>query len=238
MRLSVFLAPPSPQAPHPPFDVALVVDVLRASSALAAAAAAGVGRVLLAGSPAEALAYRERAPGALLGGERRSLPIAGFDFGNSPREYASSPRLAGATLVFTSTNGSDAARAIRARRRVFAAFVNGAAAVRAVGDAGTVAIVAAGASGRPALEDMAGAGWLLRRLLEAGARGPLGSAARAALAIAPRDADGVRVLVRGSDHARALRAHGRAGADDVDFCARIDVLDAAGAAELLDTAAG
>src|SRR5262249_60975659 len=103
-----------------------------------------------------------------------------------------------ATLVFTSTNGSRAARAIRARRRVFAAFVNGAAALRTVGDADAVALVAAGASGRPSLEDVAGRGWLLRRLLEAGAGVRPGAAARAALAIAPRDADGVPAVGPGS----------------------------------------
>src|SRR5262245_12788922 len=186
MRVSVFLAPPSPaDSPRAAVDLVLVVDVLRASSALAAAAAAGVSRILLAASPDEARAARRRLSGALLGGERGSVRIAGFDFGNSPAEYAASPRLSGATLVFTSTNGSRAARAIPARRRVFASFVNGAAALRAAQGADSLALVAAGASGRLALEDVAGAGWLLRRLLEADARVALDAPARAALALAP-----------------------------------------------------
>ena len=64
----------------------VVIDVLRAFSTAAYAFAAGACEIVLAGTVDEALALRERFPGALVMGEVDGLPVAGFDFSNSPAE--------------------------------------------------------------------------------------------------------------------------------------------------------
>ena len=52
-----------------------------------------------------------------VGGERGGLPIAGFDLGNSPAEYTRE-RVAGKTVVFTTTNGTRAMKRCHAAHRV------------------------------------------------------------------------------------------------------------------------
>src|SRR5512143_2629846 len=103
MRVSVRLAPGPPDVPA--HAAAAVIDVLRATTTLTVALAAGAARVLAVATPAEALALRERHPGAWACGERDGRIVPGFDRGNSPDEYRDGA-VAGRTLVFASTNGS------------------------------------------------------------------------------------------------------------------------------------
>ncbi len=83
----------------------IVVDVIRATSTICQALAAGYERVLCTAEVEEARALRETLGSGVLGGERKNVLIPGFDFGNSPREYAE-PR--DATLILTTTNGTRA----------------------------------------------------------------------------------------------------------------------------------
>ncbi len=89
--------------------VAVVIDVLRASTTIIHALAAGCTcvRPCLEIEEARALAGSMRAGRVLLGGERDGAALAGFDFGNSPREYT--PQVCkGKTLVLTTSNGTRA----------------------------------------------------------------------------------------------------------------------------------
>ena len=204
----------------------MVVDVLRASTTLTVALAAGAAGVVEAVTPEEALALRARTPGALLGGERDGRRIPGFDLGNSPAEYVPSV-VAGRTLLFASTNGSIALRHARpARRRVLGAFVNATAVRRALRSAEHVVIVCAGKLGGFALEDAAFAGWLARDLEADGARLE-GAAARTALALAPDGEAGIRATLEGSSHGRVLLGYGGEFRRDVVRCAQLDAVDRA-----------
>jgi 2-phosphosulfolactate phosphatase len=224
MRVEVRLTPSGP--PVTSGATLVAVDVLRATSTLTCALAHGAARVLEAASVEEGFAIRDRNPGSLLCGERDGRIVPGFDLGNSPFEYPAE-RVSGRTLVFASTNGSQALRLGRtADRRVLAAFVNLEAAVAKMRDAARVVIVCAGKLGAFALEDAACAGLLVERLRAAGARVE-GTAATLAARLAPRDADGVRALVEGSAHGLWLRSLGPEFARDVEFCAGLDTLDCA-----------
>jgi 2-phosphosulfolactate phosphatase len=143
--------------------IAVVIDVLRATTNIAQALAAGAERVIPCCEIDEArqAALRLPAAEAVLGGERGGLKIEGFDLGNSPAEY--SPRhVRGKSVVFTTTNGTRAlARAREARRVVTAAFVNLAAVARwLVHQQGDIHILCAGTDGRVTLEDVLCAGSL------------------------------------------------------------------------------
>ena len=167
-QVSVLLTPT--RGTVPPQSTAVVVDVLRATSVLTVARLHGARAVLAAGTPGEALALRARHPGALLCGERDGRRIDGFDLGNSPFEYGFET-VARRTLVFASTNGSQALLAARgARRRVLGAFVNASAVLEAVAADERVTVVCSGKLGGFALEDAAFAGWLVERLAARGAR--------------------------------------------------------------------
>lgn len=106
--------------------VAVVVDVLRATTVMVHALAAGCEAVMPCGEIDEA---REIAAGlpegtALLVGERQGLPIPGFDLGNSPGDFT--PEVCeGKTLVMTTTNGTRAILAsLEAERVYIASFGN------------------------------------------------------------------------------------------------------------------
>src|SRR5579862_9239081 len=70
-------------------SVCVVIDVLRASTTIIHALAAGCACVRPCAEVEEArsLADGMRAGRVLLAGERGGSPLPGFDLGNSPREY-------------------------------------------------------------------------------------------------------------------------------------------------------
>lgn len=223
------LSRPRPPAPPPrapgPGATAVVIDVLRATTTLTEALANGASRVIPAGTVGEAFEWKRRHPDALLCGERDGRIVPGFDLGNSPFEYPRE-RVAGRTLIFASTNGSQALRlAAPARTRVIASFVNARVVVERVQGAAEIWLIAAGKLGAPALEDLACAGWIVRALA---ARGFAAESreVRLALAVAPADGAGVRALVEGAQQGRHLRSLGGLYARDVEFCASLDARDA------------
>src|SRR5207244_1214991 len=85
--------------------VAVVVDVIRASSTIVQALAAGYRRVLCCREIDEARELRAKLPEAVVGGERYGVKVDGFDVGGSPREFVE-PRAE--TLIYSSTNGTSA----------------------------------------------------------------------------------------------------------------------------------
>jgi 2-phosphosulfolactate phosphatase len=110
----------------------IVVDVIRATTTLAVMLGRGCRRVLIAPGIAEARAVAAREPGTyLLGGEAGGVAPPGFDFGNSPREYAAAD-LAGREIIFATTNGTWALRACAGGSAIYAgSFRNASAVARA-----------------------------------------------------------------------------------------------------------
>jgi 2-phosphosulfolactate phosphatase len=227
MRLDVLLTPAEFAGADLAGASALVVDVLRATSTVVAACAAGCREVIPA---ADAEAARAVAgalgPGiALLGGERGGDPIAGFDLGNSPLEYTPE-RVAGRTVVLSTSNGTAAMRvAGRAAAAALAAFTNlGAAAAWARAQPRDVVVLCAGTGGALALEDAVCAGMLVARMA---ARGPGGGwvltdAAVAARRLAAPYARRLPRLAREAAWARRLAARGHAA--DVAACLALDTV--------------
>jgi 2-phosphosulfolactate phosphatase len=87
-------------------SLAVIVDVMRATSTIAQALASGYGRVLCCAEIEEARRLREElGDAAITGGERDAKQIEGFDAGASPREFLE-PRAE--TLILSTTNGTRA----------------------------------------------------------------------------------------------------------------------------------
>ncbi|MFO0864464.1 MAG: 2-phosphosulfolactate phosphatase [Gemmataceae bacterium] len=136
--------------------VAVGIDVLRATTTIVVALAAGCREVRPCAQVEEArtLADSMRVGHAVLGGERGGVKLQGFDLGNSPREYVQSV-CQNRTLVFTTTNGTRTlARIAEAERALVAAFVNFSAVCESLRhDGRPLHLVCSGFEGQPALED-------------------------------------------------------------------------------------
>lgn len=143
----------------------VVIDVLRATTTIAHALAAGVAEVIPCLEVEEARRMgAEIGPGAVLGGERGGKKIEGFDFGNSPAEYTPDT-IGGKTLVFTTTNGTRAMKtASRASRVLLAGFVNLSAICDRLSGLERVEIVCAGTNRQITREDVLLAGAIAHQL--------------------------------------------------------------------------
>ena len=145
----------------------VVIDMLRASSTICFALAAGATCVvpLLEIEETRQLADQLGREYVVLGGERRGKIIDGFDLGNSPSEYTPQ-RVGGRMVLFTTTNGTRAlAHASEAAHVLVGAAVNRATAARAVSDAPRVDILCAGTDGEVTGEDLLAAGAIVDHLL-------------------------------------------------------------------------
>lgn len=150
-------------------SVAVVIDILRASTTITHAVAHGAAAVIPCLEVDEARERRAADPEALLGGERGGVPIEGFDLSNSPGDY-SSQRVSGKRILFTTTNGTRAMALCRQAQRVFiGCFANR----RSLGQLilsteGPVHLVCAGTDGALTREDVLFAGCMAADLLQLG----------------------------------------------------------------------
>ncbi len=201
-----------------PAPVGIVIDVLRATSTLTQALAAGYRRVLCCAEVEEARFLAESEASAKLAGERRLEHIPGFDFGNSPRELAGEP--AADTLILTTTNGTRllVSAAARFERVYVGSLLNLDAVAAAARESGEdVALLCAGVLGELALDDAYCAGRIAETL-----GGEPADSAVAAIRIARSFGSALEGL-GASRSAANLRRHGLE--DDVEWCARESALD-------------
>lgn len=87
------------------FDIVVVIDVLRATSAITSALHHGVEKIIPVSTVEEARAYQSQ--GYIAAAERDGQVVEGFPFGNSPYAFMD-PALKGKTVVLTTTNGTKA----------------------------------------------------------------------------------------------------------------------------------
>jgi 2-phosphosulfolactate phosphatase len=147
--------------------IAVVIDVLRATTTMIHALAAGCDAIIPCGEIDEARRIASALPDgtALLAGERQGLKIEEFDLGNSPGE-CTAERCTGRTMVMTTTNGTRAILAsLEAERVLVAAFVNKTATIETLKiDGRPIHLVCAGTDGEISLEDSMFAGSLAQAI--------------------------------------------------------------------------
>ena len=192
--------------------VGIVVDVLRATSTIAQALAAGYARVLCCREIDDARGLRARIPDSLLGGERDAVRVGGFDVGASPREFL---ERRAETLILSTTNGTSAILEAAARcDTVFlGSLLNLDALAHEVRELGQDAVIlCAGFKGAFALDDAYCAGRIVQAL----------DAERTDAAIA---ADLVARSFPDPHTGLTARTYGPPGLEeDIRFCARESVL--------------
>jgi 2-phosphosulfolactate phosphatase len=226
MRLDVFLTPGELSTSELADRTAVVIDILRASSTIVEALGAGAKSIYPVASIEEALRLvnsfgRDE---VLLCGERKCLPIEGFDLGNSPREFTPE-RVAGKTLVMSTTNGTNVMSQTAGAGRVYvASLLNLGAIVDELARAeAEPVILCSGREKQFALEDATCAGLLARRLMDARpGEWELNDGALAAVALAG-EMGCDEALFRTTAAGRNIAEAGLE--EDLAFCARLDVHD-------------
>ncbi len=105
-------------------SIAVIIDIFRATSSICYGIENGAEAIIPVAQVEECAAYREKGLDYLLAAERNGEVVAGFDFGNSPFSYTAE-KVAGKTIVLTTTNGTHALHLSRAARKiVIGSFLN------------------------------------------------------------------------------------------------------------------
>lgn len=143
----------------------VVVDVLRATSAIVTAFMNGVSRVIPVPTQEEAREYKKR--GYMVAAERDGRVLDFADFGNSPFNFTPE-RIAGKEVAYSTTNGTRAVHmAANSKSILIASFLNlSAVASQLMARHDDVLILCAGWKGKFSLEDTIFSGALVEKLLE------------------------------------------------------------------------
>lgn len=196
-------------------SVGIVVDVIRATSSIAQALAAGYERVLCCREIEEAQALRAGlGDEAVVGGERSGVVVEGFDVGASPREFAAGAQAR--TLILSTTNGTAAILSAveRCETVLLGSLLNlGAVVAAARSGEHDVLVYCAGFKGSFALDDAYCAGRLVAEL-----DGERSDAALAAELLARSFGSALEGL--------NARTYGPPGLEaDIEYCAQENLLD-------------
>ena len=202
--------------------VAVIVDILRASSTIVTALGEGVSHVFPVASLEECAAYGQQY-GGLTAAERDGLPAPGFDLGNSPFGFLDAARpVRGQALTISTTNGTTALRrSLAAEAVVVGAFLN----LKAVADfcqrqQRDVLVVCAGWKGKFCLEDTVFGGALAEQLAAVGFDVLGSDATLSALHLWEQGRTNLPAYLLQSAHVRRLNS--LEASQDFEFCLQID----------------
>ncbi len=120
-RVEVCFAPCDFHQYEDGFDLIVVIDVLRATSAICTAIEHGVKGIIPVATLEEAREYQKQ--GYIVAAERNGAVVDGFDIGNSPYTYMK-PELKGKTIALTTTNGTKAIRIAEQKKTVVIGSLN------------------------------------------------------------------------------------------------------------------
>lgn len=206
----------------------VVFDVLRATTSITAALAAGVSEIRVFKDPQSAAeAGRSFGKAALLCGEITCLRPPGFELGNSPGDFKR--ELHADRIAFLSTtNGTKAIIAAREAAAVLiGALVNATAIAQELISIGrNVTLLCAGTQGNYSMEDAIGAGAVIDALFAKGAATPTGDAARMAHRLFQSAQSNLRETLSDTTSGENLRAAHLE--TDIEFCAELDSIPVVG----------
>ncbi len=210
-------------------DCAVVVDVLRATTTIATALAAGAEAVQVF-SDLEALRAAGQAWPAdqrILAGERGGKTVEGFDLGNSPLSYTAD-RVKGKRIFMSTTNGTRALQRVQAVATVITASLVNLTTVITFLKAqsfNTIWIVGSGWQGTYSLEDSVCAGAVVAAFNVLETPDLIGNdEALAALALYQQWQERLLELLRLSSHGQRLLKIGPELDLDLKYCAAVSTV--------------
>jgi 2-phosphosulfolactate phosphatase len=226
VRLDVFFTPSQVKPADTAGRLVVIVDVLRASTTVAAALANGAKTVIPVEGVDEVILRSKEFDRSqiLLAGEQKMQPIAGFDIGNSPQAFTPAV-VEGKTILITTTNGTRTLLGVQnARDIVIGSYVNFSAALAMMMVAASsdtdIAIICAGEEGSFTLEDSACAGRYVRAIPKRAGSMQSNDAAAASMVIEKKYGDNIAKVFEESSHGQALAAAGFG--DDLTAAAQVD----------------
>jgi 2-phosphosulfolactate phosphatase len=204
----------------------VVIDVLRATSVIVHAMSEGALEIIPVATVEEAFQMARTFPPSttLLGGERGSQKIPGFDLGNSPREYVAE-KVKGKRLILTTTNGTKAFHFVSSGKEIMVgSFFNiGATAQRCFELDRDLLLFLSGDEGNFSLEDTVCGGMLIDLVIKKGRnRVSLTDASHAAHMLYQRFEANLLEAFQLSRHGKELVDSG--AGDDLPYCTQIDII--------------
>lgn len=201
--------------------VTVVVDILRATSAICTAFEHGIERVIPVPDVEDTYFYKDH-DDVIVAAERGGEIVEGFSYGNSPFSYMND-HVKGKTLVITTTNGTQAIEAAKDSEIILiGSFNNFTAIIDTLRDVNRdVMILCAGWKNRFNLEDTLYAGAVTEQLVNAGFSFATDSdAALAALSLYQSAKEDVYGFLKNSSHRNRLEKLNLE--EDVKYCLEMD----------------
>jgi len=204
------------------FDIVVVIDVLRATSAMCTALANGVEKMIPVATLEEAFEYKK--DGYTVAAERQGQIVEGFHLGNSPLRYLDG-EFEGDTIVMTTTNGT---RAIHTARRANTIVIGSLLNLEAISkwlieQKKNVLLLGSGWKNKFCLEDTICAGAIMDNLLSTGDFFTEEDSSIAAKYLYLSAKDNYKGYLKASSHRRRLKKLNLN--DDIKFCLTPNQLD-------------
>lgn len=203
--------------------IVVVIDIFRATSSICYGIENGAEAIIPVSQVEECSAYREKGLDYLLAAERDGKVVDGFDFGNSPFSYAAE-KVAGKTIVLTTTNGTHALHLSRAAKRiVIGSFLNLTALSNWLKTQDeNILLVCAGWKNNFNLEDTLFAGAVIEQLKLNGFE--LDDAAIAANDLYQLGRHNINDYLKKTSHGERMKKLGIE--KDIEFCLQVDITTA------------
>lgn len=204
----------------------VVIDVLRATSTIVTALMNGAKEVIPVGSVEFAMKASSNMFGGqtLLGGERNTKKIDGFNLGNSPFEY-SKEIVNGRGIVLFTTNGTKAIVKTKfSDTTLICAFLNLSAVAKMIVELNQpIEIVCSGRNNGFSLEDTICAGKLISEISTLNSELILNEAAEAALSLSKSLGKNIKKMLMNTEHGKILIENGFES--DITFCSKLNITD-------------
>ena len=191
--------------------IAVVLDILLATSTITAALEFGAEQVIPVLDQHEAMHIAKTLPDGsyLLSGEYEGRTIEGF---LDPNPLQLKKSVKGKTLILSTTNGTVAIKRTSEAKQVYvASLLNGQAVAKKLNDHHlneTIVIVCSGSSGEFALEDFYGAGYLIDQMLSSEPNWELTDSSRAALSFYSGSVSGGEEVLLSSRVGQMIKKYG------------------------------
>lgn len=199
----------------------VVIDILRASTVIVTALSNGAREVIPVGTVDFAMKISGNAFGGqtILGGERNTKKVEGFNLGNSPLEYTPEV-VSGKSIILYTTNGSKSIVKAKFSENLFVCSFNNlpALAKYLLLLNKDVEIICAGSNGNFNLEDAVCAGRLIFEMDKVSTDLEISDSGRASLVLNKSFGKSISKLLKETEHGQLLIENGFA--QDIKECAQ------------------
>ena len=204
----------------------VVIDVLRATTVIVSALKNGAREIIPVNTVDFAMKVSGNAFGGqtILGGERNTKKVEGFNLGNSPLEYTTEI-VAGKSIILYTTNGSKAIVKAKFSENLFICCFHNLPFIanHLIALNKDVEVICAGTNGNFNLEDAICAGRLLSEIGKINENIEISDCGRASLVLNKSFGKNIVKMLKETEHGKLLIENGFA--DDIKECAQYGITD-------------